>query len=1074
MKKLLFSLILFTAFFSGSFAQTTLSMPDTTLTSNGTQVSIPVTITNCVNVCAITLKITYDPAALTFQDIPDPIDSNFYFTGGNGTINVLWSNINGITIASGTLFTIDFLHNLGNSALTFETAHSELADSNGNPITVIYTNGSITGPAVQLASLGDRVFIDANENGIQDSSETGLADVTIDLFDCNDQWLDYTLTDNDGYYSFDSLMPGDYKLKFHLVDANSIYVFSPMNMGNDDDLDSDVDPNTGFTACVTLNEGDIVTNVDAGVYESSGAVSIGDFVWNDLNGNGIQDSGEPGIENVLVRLLDCSFNFLDSAYTNAQGNYSFSNLIPGTYCIQFELVSNFTFSPKNQGGNDSLDSDADPITGRGECVTLSGFDNNMNIDAGMFKVETYPELVLSKDDGNVFMPDTGSTVTYKITYKNTGNGTLYNAMIVDTLPAGLNHVSGGSSSNNIVHFNIGNIASGATGHVLLTALVCSYESEYLNIAYLTGKGTNNIVYTASAEDLNLCDTTSGGGGSGIESNADMAELLLRRQLKIQHGLTTMMLSKNNGAITSFTLNEFIPESGPFASVPVEVTPFDILGISNALEAHAVDYMYSSSGAERRVGGIFSTITEAPYIYDHTKAICDRLAGYEINEIKLVDVNGHSFYGAKLSNEEGKLTDYAISFSVYETAGSFKIENKWTHDEYSAPAGVTTVYNFQVWSPTYGETVTLVQNIIAKFAATGNVEYMMNQQAAPVTFVKKAKYSHDGKIYLTILNNDAAKQVTLDMEYRVAQGADKLYLTQSYNAAEGETEIAVDLGIISDATVVLNQSQGFADEVFVSGGAYTYMTGETSTVSSFTTSQYSQATTSGFPEGSYVLSGGAELNGQLGNWISLIRSLKADATAYDLSGFNSVRFDARGTGKVQVILDLTTTVNYNYYTHTIDLTGAGNTYNINFSDFSERFGSQTPFDPSKIKSIGFIFDDYDNPGLSSIHLEVSRIGFISGTTNVGEELLPKEFALSQNYPNPFNPSTIIGFAVPSKEHIKLAVYDILGQEVQILLDKELEPGAHSINFNAAGLASGIYFYKLSGQSVNITKKMMLTK
>ncbi|HLT23696.1 MAG TPA: T9SS type A sorting domain-containing protein, partial [Ignavibacteria bacterium] len=82
---------------------------------------------------------------------------------------------------------------------------------------------------------------------------------------------------------------------------------------------------------------------------------------------------------------------------------------------------------------------------------------------------------------------------------------------------------------------------------------------------------------------------------------------------------------------------------------------------------------------------------------------------------------------------------------------------------------------------------------------------------------------------------------------------------------------------------------------------------------------------------------------------------------------------------------------------------------------------------------------------------------------------------QNYPNPFNPSTRIKFDVPKASNIKLAVYDALGKEVQTLVNGNLSPGIYEYTFNARGLTSGVYFYRLiSDNMVMGINKMLLIK
>jgi hypothetical protein len=85
-----------------------------------------------------------------------------------------------------------------------------------------------------------------------------------------------------------------------------------------------------------------------------------------------------------------------------------------------------------------------------------------------------------------------------------------------------------------------------------------------------------------------------------------------------------------------------------------------------------------------------------------------------------------------------------------------------------------------------------------------------------------------------------------------------------------------------------------------------------------------------------------------------------------------------------------------------------------------------------------------------------------------------FTLNQNYPNPFNPSTTITFAIAQKGRVGLNVYDVSGRLVATVMDKNLDAGTHTITFNADKLATGVYFYKLSTSSGEITRKMLIIR
>lgn len=97
-------------------------------------------------------------------------------------------------------------------------------------------------------------------------------------------------------------------------------------------------------------------------------------------------------------------------------------------------------------------------------------------------------------------------------------------------------------------------------------------------------------------------------------------------------------------------------------------------------------------------------------------------------------------------------------------------------------------------------------------------------------------------------------------------------------------------------------------------------------------------------------------------------------------------------------------------------------------------------------------------------------------SVGEQQgqLPTHFELGQNFPNPFNPTTTIEVSVSQTRHVNLTVFDLLGQEVATLVAHELPPGKHKVEWNAEGVASGVYFYRLRAGDVVQTKRLILLR
>jgi hypothetical protein len=93
---------------------------------------------------------------------------------------------------------------------------------------------------------------------------------------------------------------------------------------------------------------------------------------------------------------------------------------------------------------------------------------------------------------------------------------------------------------------------------------------------------------------------------------------------------------------------------------------------------------------------------------------------------------------------------------------------------------------------------------------------------------------------------------------------------------------------------------------------------------------------------------------------------------------------------------------------------------------------------------------------------------------GDNTLPTSFALHQNYPNPFNPSTTMRFEIPVPGIVSLKVYNVLGQEVATLVNEMKQPGAYEVTWNADNYPSGVYFYRLSGESFTETRKLIFMR
>ncbi|MEO1369902.1 MAG: SdrD B-like domain-containing protein, partial [Acidobacteriota bacterium] len=245
----------------------------------------------------------------------------------------------------------------------WQSAASPGDDASGN---------SIVGRLLQLpGELGDFVFQDDDLDGAQDPGEPGLEGLTVSLYDASGELATQTATDADGLYRFYLAESAEISLGFESPDGVS---FTRADAA-DDALDSDVDPATGEIPLFQASLGVTDTTLDAGL-----GAGLGDRVWLDGDGNGIQDIGEAGVAGVTVTLYDGGGAVVDQTVTDGDGRYVFFGLDSGAYSVGVSAPAGFTFTSRDQG-DDGLDSDVN-ASGRSSPVLFLEGSIDVDIDAG--------------------------------------------------------------------------------------------------------------------------------------------------------------------------------------------------------------------------------------------------------------------------------------------------------------------------------------------------------------------------------------------------------------------------------------------------------------------------------------------------------------------------------------------------------------------------------------------------------------------------------------------------------------------------------------------------------------------
>ena len=235
---------------------------------------------------------------------------------------------------------------------------------------------------VDTAWVGNRVWNDLNGNGWQQPGEPGVADVEVRLIaDGSTTPTAVTTTDARGIYNFRNISPGTYTIE---VVAPEGWAFTTSNRAGTEVGDSDADA-SGVMGPVTLGPDEVNTHWDAGILapDFSAPAWVGNRIWNDVDTDGRQDPGEPGVSGVEVKLIaEGSTTPVDTAVTNDQGLYNFREIPSGTYTLQVVAPPRATFTAPHQGPNDIGDSDADG-SGLLGPLTLDAGEVDTGWDAGL-------------------------------------------------------------------------------------------------------------------------------------------------------------------------------------------------------------------------------------------------------------------------------------------------------------------------------------------------------------------------------------------------------------------------------------------------------------------------------------------------------------------------------------------------------------------------------------------------------------------------------------------------------------------------------------------------------------------
>ncbi len=687
-------------------------------------------------------------------------------------------------------------------------------------------------------------------------------------------------------------------------------------------------------------------------------------------------------------------------------------------------------------------------------------------------------------------PTLGDNVTFTVTIDNLTSGTPATAVeIAYFIDPNFSYVShnapAGTTYNNIT--GIWSIPQVVFGSSVTFTVTVQVNGNGTNVAAVQSQNQIDPVVTNNSAAENIATGSSGANNGGIESEGSMASLIASRNFnRIKRGQHTFYERINEApSLYDFrasnlakvaNLSAFIPASGPQNSPAVITSPTDLIGITNAVNVFSADY-YNST--QNRLGGILAieTVNE---VYNHTKVICDRLNGANLNDIKTVQIKGHNFIMARLDQADSSV-DIAITFVAYEKAnGDIVIDARWNQSDYVVEPS-DKIYNFQVWTVSESLTRDLVHDIITLMEANNSVSSITATNVITPTVYVKNGYYENGKIYLKVINTIGASEVNIQANRTLFEGGTRANFGEliALDPTKTEETIVWNTDYLFDTGFEMtNNIGGGRDILYLADGPwgtdFERDLGVTSSV--FDVSAETGYITATAPAEKH-LERDINFSGNVKNYVSVFRMLRPGHLPLDVSAFNQIEFEASLSGFNEITVTLVTNDITNWseqYRKTISVNnGSMGTYSVDIADLVS--AGNTPLDLSQVLNVTFtVVGDYQN--FQAMNLAIANVTFNTEGRAIGQEEFSNAGRQGLNvYPNPFNGAAHIDIALNERSDVRVELFDLSGKMVHAAHLGNFGAGTNTAVYTpSADLLDGVYLLKVIENNNTHTQKVVYRK
>lgn len=598
-------------------------------------------------------------------------------------------------------------------------------------------------------------------------------------------------------------------------------------------------------------------------------------------------------------------------------------------------------------------------------------------------------------------------------------------------------------------------------------------------------GNTNITYTVTtvcgttvksfAISITDCSGVESGGNGGLESkslgdavgNRIFNKAVNSLQGPVDYSKTSSVNQSNNKTVgigTAISLSDILPKQISGVNYkPFTTTPTDIPSITNAKDVLSIDYTFNNQAKAVAFGT--KTFGE---VYDHTKAVCDRLKGAELVNVQNVVVSGINLVRFDLKNPKGQM-EYTFSFAIGAKTGrsNYTIQSNWLNKDYLADE---VMFNVQLWAEQPSLIENMAADILARLNSSMPVKELLGNHTMPKTFITSGKRESEN-INLQITNTTAGTNGYFEVIEKANEQSGNLVTKQIpfTIATNGTASVKVPAGDTYESTINMYLNGVLQDQVFLSDGNWAAnVNNANSMIKNFTVSNDASRVVDNKDD--FLLFRNVKVEAITPDYISVYKLLKGGGAAQDLTGYKTLSFSAAATGAtMNIILVKAGVTNWtDQYSLSIPLSTDKKDYKLSLDDFTAG-NSKDKINPNDISTI--IFALVTSTGkLTTINAEIGNVSFSKTDFAYLQTLNSTEI---NAFPNPSKGRFNATFKSAASQKLVLTVRDastgipVYTQNVQAQIGSNTVP----VTIQNQGNISG-YILSIEGQGVRYTPKKML--